>query len=52
MSAVIGSLLLLISDMIAQLPGSDLVLPINAITTLFGAPIVVWLLMRKRKLVI
>jgi len=41
---------MLISDTIAQLPNSDFTLPINAVTTLFGAPVVIWLLLRKRKL--
>lgn len=47
---LIGSIVMLICDSIAQLPGSDLTLPINAITSLFGAPIIIWLLMRKRKI--
>lgn len=45
---LIGAIIMLICDSIAQLPGSDLTLPINAITSVFGAPIVIWLLMRKR----
>lgn len=45
-----GSLLMLICDTIAQLPGSAFTLPINAITSLIGAPVVIWLLVRKRKL--
>lgn len=53
MPAVIitGAILMLICDSIAQLPGSELTLPINAVTSMFGAPIVIWLLMRKKKLV-
>ena len=51
-SALLGSSLMLISDAIAQVPGSEYTLPINAITTLFGAPIVIWLLVRKRKLLL
>lgn len=47
---LLGGILMLICDCIAQLPGSDLTLPINAITSLFGAPIVIWLLVRKRKI--
>ncbi len=47
---LLGGILMLICDSIAQLPGSDLTLPINAITSLFGAPIVIWLLVRKRKI--
>ncbi|MEM0518883.1 iron ABC transporter permease [Aequorivita flava] len=45
-----GSLLLLICDTVAQLPFSEFTLPINAITSLIGAPVVIWLLVRKRKL--
>lgn len=45
-----GSFLLLICDTVAQLPFSEYTLPINAITSLVGAPIVIWLLVRKRKL--
>ncbi len=48
--ALIGALGMLLADTLAQLPFSAYTLPINAITSLFGAPIVIWLLMRKRKL--
>lgn len=44
-----GGILLLVCDSLTQLPGSEHVLPINAITSILGAPIVIWLLMRKRK---
>jgi len=33
------------------LPGLDFTLPINAITSIIGAPIVVWLLIRKKNLI-
>lgn len=45
-----GALLMLICDSISQLPTSTYTLPINAVTSLFGAPVVIWLLMRKKKL--
>ncbi|MDA9111508.1 iron ABC transporter permease [Flavicella sp.] len=48
--ALNGALLLLVCDAIAQLPNSEHTLPINAITSLFGAPIVIWLLVRKQKI--
>ena len=51
-SAIIGGIVLLICDGIAQLPTSEFTLPINAITSLFGAPIVIWLLLRKKKIVV
>lgn len=45
-----GAIIMLVCDSISQLPGSDLTLPINAVTSIFGAPIVIWLLIRKRKM--
>lgn len=49
-TAIIGAIILLICDAIAQLPTSEFTLPINAITSLFGAPVVIWLLMKKKKI--
>ncbi|HUH47163.1 MAG TPA: iron ABC transporter permease, partial [Arenibacter sp.] len=48
---VYGAILMLICDTIAQWPTSAHVLPINAITSIIGAPVVIWLLVRKRKIV-
>lgn len=45
-----GAILMLICDTVAQLPFNEATLPINAITSLIGAPVVIWLLVRKRKL--
>lgn len=45
-----GAIVMLICDSIAQVPSSDLTLPINAITALVGAPVVIWLLIRQRKI--
>ena len=47
---ILGAIVLLICDSIAQLPTSEFTLPINAITSLFGAPIVIWLLIRKKRI--
>ena len=47
---LMGAIVMLICDSIAQLPTSDYTLPINAITSLVGAPVVIWLLVRKRKM--
>ena len=49
---ITGAILMLIADIISQLPTIEYTLPINAITSLFGAPIVIWLLVRKRKIFI
>lgn len=47
--AIIGAMVMLLSDTVAQIPNSEYTLPINAVTSIFGAPIVIWLLVRKRK---
>ncbi len=46
-----GAVVMLICDSIAQIPTSDFTLPINAITALIGAPVVIWLLVRQRKMI-
>ena len=43
-----GAIIMLICDIFTQIPGSDITLPINAITSIIGAPIVIWLLVRKK----
>jgi iron complex transport system permease protein len=48
---LIGSILLLLCDVIAQLPGSQTGLPINIITSLVGAPVVIILLLRQKKII-
>jgi len=47
---LIGTILMLLCDVIAQLPGSNTVLPINIITALVGAPAVIWIILRKNNL--
>ncbi len=46
-SAILGAIVMLLCDTISQLPGSAQTLPINAITSLFGAPVVIWLILRR-----
>ena len=48
---IYGAILLLLCDTLAQLPNSAYVLPINAITSIIGAPVVIWLLVRKKKMI-
>ena len=48
---LLGSIVMLVCDSVAQVPNSDYTLPINAITSLVGAPVVIWLLVRKRKMI-
>jgi iron complex transport system permease protein len=46
-----GASVMLLSDIISQLPGSESMLPINAVTSLLGIPVVVWIIFRKQKLI-
>ncbi len=43
-SILCGSVIMLICDLISQLPGSQGTLPINSVTALFGAPIIIWII--------
>jgi iron complex transport system permease protein len=45
-----GAGIMLICDVVSQMPGMEITLPINAITSILGAPVVIWLLVRKRDL--
>ena len=49
---ILGAIILLVCDIVAQLPTSEFTLPINAVTSLIGAPVVIWLLVRKKKIYI
>ncbi|GAK99961.1 vitamin B12 ABC transporter permease component BtuC [Nonlabens ulvanivorans] len=49
-AVLLGASLLLACDIISQLPFSNYSLPINAVTSLLGAPLVIWLILRKRNL--
>jgi iron complex transport system permease protein len=44
---MIGSIAVLLCDLVAQLPGSELILPVNAVTSLIGAPVVIWIVLQR-----
>ena len=44
----IGSIIMLFCDTISQMPGFEFTLPINAITSIFGAPMVIWLIISRK----
>lgn len=48
---LIGAIIMLFCDMVSQMPGFNFTLPINAITSIVGAPVVIWLLVRKSRLI-
>jgi iron complex transport system permease protein len=43
-----GAVIMLLSDIVSQLPGSDRVLPVNSVTSLIGIPVVVWVILKGR----
>jgi iron complex transport system permease protein len=49
-SMILGSLLMLLADIISQIPGSGMLLPINSITALLGIPVVIWVIVYNRRI--
>ncbi|MDR8391808.1 iron ABC transporter permease [Aliifodinibius sp. S!AR15-10] len=47
---LMGALLMLGCDIIAQVPGSTTTLPISAVTSLVGSPVVVWVIVQRKNL--
>ena len=47
---MMGAIVALLADVIAQLPGSQFILPINVVTSLFGAPFIVWVIIQQRRM--
>ncbi len=45
LSCLLGAILALFADLAAQLPNTQIILPLNVITSLIGAPIVIWVLL-------
>lgn len=46
---ITGGIIMLISDTISQMPGSDNVLPVNSVTALIGIPVVIWVILHDHK---
>lgn len=51
-SILIGMITMLLCDILSQLPSNGYILPINAVTALIGAPIVLWILLGRNKMVV
>jgi cobalamin transport system permease protein len=47
---LMGGIVALLAALIAELPRSQIVLPLNAVTSLIGAPIVMWVILRRQNL--
>lgn len=44
-----GAILLLLCDTISQLPGNTQILPLNAVTSFIGAPVLVWVVIKSKQ---
>jgi len=49
-SMLLGAIVALAAALIAEMPGNRLVLPLNAVTSIIGAPVVIWVILRQRNL--
>lgn len=45
---LVGALLALFCNLIARIPGAEGALPVNSVTSLIGAPVVIWVLFKKK----
>jgi iron complex transport system permease protein len=48
-SLLLGAIVMLFSDIVSQMPGSDSILPINSVTALVGIPMIIWIILKNRK---
>lgn len=46
-TALLGATIALLGDCVAQLPGQDGILPLNAVMVLLGAPMVIWVIFQR-----
>ena len=47
---LLGAVVMLIGDIVSQLPGYETTLPINSVTALLGIPIVIWIIFQNKKI--
>lgn len=48
-SMLTGMVVMVFSDIVSRFPGTEQILPINAVTSLIGIPVVIWLVVMNRK---
>ena len=47
---IAGAAITLFCDILTRLPGNDFIIPINVMTALIGAPVVIWVIVRSKKI--
>lgn len=48
-SMLVGGIIMVASDLLSQVPGTGILLPVNSITSLIGIPVVLWVILRGGK---
>lgn len=49
-SALTGAIVLLLSDILSRIPANNQLLPINSITSLIGIPVIIWIIVKNKKI--
>ena len=47
---LVGAIVMLVADLVSQLPGDGIVLPVNSVTALIGIPVVIWIIIRNHRM--
>ena len=47
---LLGAAVMLLCDILAQLPGHQGVLPVNAVTAMVGSPVVMWVILKRKNI--
>jgi iron complex transport system permease protein len=48
---LLGAIVLLLSDIVSQMPGGGRVLPVNSVTALIGIPVLIWIIIKRNKFI-
>jgi iron complex transport system permease protein len=48
-SVILGSMMMLLADILSQLPGSGMLLPVNSITAILGIPMIIWVIIYNKQ---
>jgi iron complex transport system permease protein len=47
-SALMGACLMLVADILSQMPGSQSVLPVNTVAALLGIPVILYVILKNK----
>ena len=49
-SIIMGAFIMLLSDLLSQIPGNGVVLPVNTVTALIGIPVIIWIIFKNQRI--